>query len=139
MRRLGRSAGELSTRTTMRSPAAGPFATALGVTRGPPGTRPRIALGDTRALPFVPAVSEHDERLIPVPQEALVPIRSDLLGSNGQGVIGQVLVGSIVAGIAAYVSVRFLTRYFATRTLTPFAVYCLVVGGTLLAWFSLHG
>ena len=63
----------------------------------------------------------------------------DLLGPNGQGVIGQVIVGSLVAGIAAYVSVRFLTRYFATRTLTPFAVYCLVVGGTLLAWFSLHG
>ena len=63
----------------------------------------------------------------------------DLLGPNGQGVIGQVLVGSVVAGIAAYVSVRFLTRYFTTRTLTPFAVYCLVAGGTLLVWFSLFG
>jgi undecaprenyl-diphosphatase len=53
-------------------------------------------------------------------------------------VIGQVLVGSIVAGIAAYVSVRFLTRYFTTRTLRPFAVYCLVVGSTLFVWFGLH-
>jgi undecaprenyl-diphosphatase len=63
----------------------------------------------------------------------------DLLGPNGHGVIGQVLAGSVVAGIAAYLSVRFLTRYFTTRTLTPFAVYCLVVGAGLLAWFGLHG
>lgn len=63
----------------------------------------------------------------------------DLLGPNGHGVIGQVLAGSAVAGIAAYLSVRFLTRYFTTRTLTPFAVYCLVVGAGLFAWFALGG
>jgi len=43
-------------------------------------------------------------------------------------VLGQVLVGSIAGGIAAYVSVRFLDRYFRTRTLIPFAIYCPVVG-----------
>jgi undecaprenyl-diphosphatase len=52
----------------------------------------------------------------------------DLLGPNGDGVRGQVLVGSLVAGVAAYVSVRFLTRYFRSRTLAPFGMYCLVVG-----------
>jgi undecaprenyl-diphosphatase len=62
-----------------------------------------------------------------------------LLGLLQGGVIGQVLVGSLVAGIAAYMSVRYLTRYFTTRTLTPFAVYCLVVGSALFAWFGLHG
>ena len=55
----------------------------------------------------------------------------DLLGHNGDHVRGQVLVGSIVAGLAAYASVRFLTRFFKTRTLVPFAVYCLVVGITM--------
>jgi undecaprenyl-diphosphatase len=30
--------------------------------------------------------------------------------------------------VAAYISVRFLTRWFTTRTLTPFAIYCLVAG-----------
>jgi undecaprenyl-diphosphatase len=30
--------------------------------------------------------------------------------------------------VAAYASVRFLTRWFTTRTLTPFATYCLVAG-----------
>ncbi len=63
----------------------------------------------------------------------------DLLGPNGHGVLGEVLAGSVAAAIAAYISVRFLTRYFTTRTLTPFAVYCLVVGGALVAWFGLHG
>lgn len=52
----------------------------------------------------------------------------DLLGPNGDRVHGQVLVGSIAAGFAAYAAVRFLSRYFRTRTLTPFAIYCLVVG-----------
>lgn len=61
----------------------------------------------------------------------------DLLGPNGNGVIGQVLAGSIAAGIAAYVSVRFLTRYFTTRTLTPFAVYCLAAGALAMFRFGL--
>jgi undecaprenyl-diphosphatase len=52
----------------------------------------------------------------------------DLLGPNGDGVRLQVLAGSIAAGLAAYVSVRFLTRYFRLGTLTPFAIYCVVVG-----------
>ena len=63
----------------------------------------------------------------------------DLLGPNGHGVIGQVLAGSAAAAVAAHVSVRYLTRYFTTRTLTPFAVYCLVAGAGLVAWFGLHG
>ncbi len=44
-----------------------------------------------------------------------------LAGSAGAHIHGQVLVGALVAGIAAYLSVRYLTRYFETRTLTPFA------------------
>jgi undecaprenyl-diphosphatase len=60
----------------------------------------------------------------------------DLLGPNGTGIRGQVLAGSLAAGIAAYFSVRFLTRYFQTRTLTPFAIYCLVVGGLAILHFG---
>jgi len=52
----------------------------------------------------------------------------DLLGHNGDHIRGQVLVGSVVAGCAAYVAVRFLTKYFETRTLVPFAIYSLVFG-----------
>src|SRR3954454_2121297 len=61
----------------------------------------------------------------------------DLLGHNGDHVRGQVLVGSLAAGIAAYLSVRFLTRYFATRTLTPFAIYSLAFGVAMIAYTTL--
>ena len=60
----------------------------------------------------------------------------DLLGHNGDGVRLQILAGSVAAGIAAYLSVRFLTRWFTTRTLTPFAIYCLVVGTLALIRFA---
>jgi undecaprenyl-diphosphatase len=42
-----------------------------------------------------------------------------------------------VAGIAAYLSVRYLTRYFTTRTLTPFAIYCLIAGVLCTLRFAL--
>jgi undecaprenyl-diphosphatase len=60
----------------------------------------------------------------------------DLLGPNGDGVRAQILAGSVAAGIAAYLSVRFLSRYFETRTLTPFAIYCLVVGVFAIVRFA---
>ncbi len=52
----------------------------------------------------------------------------DLTGSLGNGIHGQILLGSALSFIGAYVSVRFLMKYFQTRTLTPFAIYCFVVG-----------
>jgi undecaprenyl-diphosphatase len=45
------------------------------------------------------------------------------------------LACSNTAGIAAYLTVRFLTRYFETKTLTPFAIYCLVAGALCTARF----
>lgn len=38
------------------------------------------------------------------------------------------LAGGVAAGVAAYVSVRFLMRYFQTGRLDPFGIYCLVAG-----------
>jgi undecaprenyl-diphosphatase len=63
----------------------------------------------------------------------------DLFGSLGNGIRGQVLAGSIAAGIAAYLSVRFLMKYFETRTLTPFAVFCLLEGAACTIGFALTG
>jgi undecaprenyl-diphosphatase len=51
-----------------------------------------------------------------------------LTGPLGHGIHGQILVGSVLSGLGAYVSVRFLTRYFQTRSLTPFAIYCVIFG-----------
>lgn len=61
----------------------------------------------------------------------------DLLGSQGDGVRGQALVGAICAAVTAYLSVRFLLRYFETNRLTPFAIYCFVVGVALSIGFAL--
>ncbi len=52
----------------------------------------------------------------------------ELLGSQGDGVRGQALVGALGAAVTAYLAVRFLMRFFETNTLIPFAVYCLLAG-----------
>ncbi len=61
----------------------------------------------------------------------------DLFGPLGAGIHGQVLAGSLASFGCAYLSVRFLTRYFHTRTLTPFAIYCAVAGLASLAILTL--
>jgi undecaprenyl-diphosphatase len=60
----------------------------------------------------------------------------DLTGHLGDGIRGQVLAGSIAAALAASVAVRFLMRYFETRTLTPFALYCLAAGAVCAIGFG---
>jgi undecaprenyl-diphosphatase len=60
----------------------------------------------------------------------------DLMGPLGDGIRPQMLVGSICAGVASYLAVRFLVRWFTTRTLTPFGIYCLVAG--VLAVIRFH-
>jgi len=54
----------------------------------------------------------------------------DLTGPLGAGVRGQVLAGSVMSFIGAYFALRFFMRYISksNRALTPFAIYCLVVG-----------
>jgi len=54
----------------------------------------------------------------------------DLTGPLGAGIRGPILFGSLLSGIAAFLALRFLVRYFSDpkRTLTPFAIYCLAAG-----------
>jgi len=52
----------------------------------------------------------------------------DLSGHLGTGIHGQILAGSLAAFGCAYLAARFLTRWFSTRTLTPFGIYCLLAG-----------
>ena len=47
---------------------------------------------------------------------------------NEKSIRVAILAGSISAAIAAYISVRFLVKYFKTKTLTPFAIYCVLAG-----------
>jgi hypothetical protein len=59
----------------------------------------------------------------------------ELTYSSAQSVLIPTLAGALAAGIAAYLSVRFLVRYFKTETLTPFGVYCIVAGLALSVLF----
>ncbi len=61
----------------------------------------------------------------------------DLLGPLGNGIRGQILLGSVLSGVGAYLSVRFLLRYLRTRTLTPFGVYCLIAGVASVLYLGL--
>jgi undecaprenyl-diphosphatase len=60
----------------------------------------------------------------------------DLFGPLGNGIRGQVLLGSVLSGIGAYLSVRFLTRYLANRSLRPFGAYCIAAGVASLVVFA---
>jgi undecaprenyl-diphosphatase len=59
----------------------------------------------------------------------------ELLGSQGDGVRGQALVASLCSALTAYLSVRFLMRFFETNTLMPFAIYCFIAGLACLVYF----
>ena len=52
----------------------------------------------------------------------------ELITPEARGAIYPILLGSLASALTAYFSIRFLTRYFQTKKLTPFAVYCIVAG-----------
>jgi len=64
----------------------------------------------------------------------------DLTGPLGAGIRGQVLFGSALSFVGAYLALRFLVRYFSNpaRTLTPFAIYCLVAGAGCFIFLSVR-
>jgi undecaprenyl-diphosphatase len=64
----------------------------------------------------------------------------DLTGPLGAGIRGPILFGSLVSGISAFFALRFLVRYFSDpkRTLTPFAIYCLVAGLAAFIYLSVR-
>ena len=64
----------------------------------------------------------------------------DLTGPLGAGIRGPILFGSLMSGIAAFLALRFLVRYFSDpkRTLTPFAIYCLAAGLASFIYLSVR-
>jgi undecaprenyl-diphosphatase len=63
----------------------------------------------------------------------------DLFGHKGDGVRGPALVAALCAGVASYLAVRFLLRYFETNRLTPFGIYCIGAGVVCTVIFALGG
>ena len=61
----------------------------------------------------------------------------ELFGSQGNGVRGPALVAAVCAAVTAYLSVRFLMRFFETNRLTPFAAYCLAAGFACTLYFAI--
>jgi undecaprenyl-diphosphatase len=72
----------------------------------------------------------------PIIAAAAVLKLPELIGPDGNGVRGQALVGALCSAITAWFAVRFLMRYFETKTLTPFAIYCFVAGIACTIWFA---
>jgi undecaprenyl-diphosphatase len=60
----------------------------------------------------------------------------DLLGANGNGIRGEAVVAAAVAAIFAVITVHFLTRWFKTRNLIPFGIYCVVFGAAMIIYNS---
>lgn len=61
----------------------------------------------------------------------------ELLGSTGDGVRGQALVGALCAAVATFFAVKFLLRFFETNRLTPFGIYCIAAGTICTIIFAL--
>jgi undecaprenyl pyrophosphate phosphatase UppP len=62
----------------------------------------------------------------------------DLTGPLSAGIHGPILVGSLISGVCAYLSLRFLMKYFSEdKSLNPFGIYCLIAGLGSLAYLVL--
>ncbi len=61
----------------------------------------------------------------------------ELLGSAGDGVRGQALVGALAAALTTYLAVKFLLKFFETNRLTPFGIYCIAMGAFCTLVFAL--
>jgi len=73
---------------------------------------------------------------LPVILGASIVKLPQLFNTDANQLIGQIAVGSIVSFICTYISVTFLVRWFKTRTLYPFAIYCLIFGILSLLRFA---
>jgi undecaprenyl-diphosphatase len=126
-RRLAR----LSVREAVVIGAAQSFALLPGISRSGitivAGLQRGLRHGDAARFAFLLAT--------PVILAAGVLKIPELFSAANRAVLGPALAGSLLAGIAAYLSVRFLTSYFESRTLKPFALYCVLVGLGSLAVF----
>ena len=59
----------------------------------------------------------------------------DLTGPLGDhGIRGAALVAALFAAATAVITVHFLTRFFKTRTLTPFGIYCILFGAAMVIY-----
>ena len=121
--------------------------------------RDAVMIGSAQALALIPGISrsgttmcagllrnmEHEEAanytfMLATPiilAAGLLEVPT--LVTSGGNVLGIAIVGGILAALAAYVSVRFLVRYFQFGRLDPFAYYCMVLGVVGVVFVVVHG
>lgn len=131
-RRVGRGLDELTLRDALVIGAAEILALLAGISR----SGVTMVAGLTRGLDHEHAARFSFMLATPVILAAGIYKLPDLLGPNGDGLRGQIVVGSVVAGLSAYAAIRFLERFFRSNTLNPFALYCVVVGALSIVRFA---
>lgn len=115
-----------------------------------------LAIGASQALALIPGMSRSGSSMgggllaglsnedaarfsfllaTPIIAAAAVLKLPTFLAPDNHSVIGPALLGAVCSGVSAYLAVRFLVRYFQTKRLTPFALYCFLAG--LGAWIWL--
>jgi undecaprenyl-diphosphatase len=62
-----------------------------------------------------------------------------LFAPDAHLVLVEALAGAALAGVTAYASVAFLTRWFRHNDLSPFAWYCIVAGALAFALLVTKG
>jgi undecaprenyl-diphosphatase len=121
------------------------------------GFRQALAIGAAQALALIPGISRSGVTMggglltglsnedaaryafllaTPVIGAAGVLKLPELLGSTGDGVRGQALVGAIAAALTTWAAVKFLLSYFETNRLSPFGIYCICAGIFCLIVFT---
>jgi undecaprenyl-diphosphatase len=73
---------------------------------------------------------------LPVILGAAIVKLPELFTTDANQLMGQIMLGSAVSFVCTYISVTFLVRWFKTRTLYPFAIYCLGFGFLSLVRFA---
>jgi len=61
----------------------------------------------------------------------------ELFNSSAASYRTATIFGALAAALAAYLSVKFLLKFFQANTLKPFAIYCLAAGTILSLYFAL--
>jgi undecaprenyl-diphosphatase len=119
-----------------------------------------LTIGSAQALALVPGISrsgvtmvaglvsglDHEESarfafLLSTPiilAAGLLEI-PELFTAGGRNLLALALMGSVVAAVAAYASVRWLMRYFRSGRLDPFAYYCWAFGALALILLVVRG
>jgi undecaprenyl-diphosphatase len=64
---------------------------------------------------------------------------SDLTGPLGKGVRGPAVIAAVCAAATAVVTVHFLTKYFKSRNLIPFGIYCILFGAFMAVFTIVAG